>query len=328
MRNHFILITLFIVLFPSVTNAQAKWEDISGKAIHLTNLEKAVGPFLQKCGNTNSRPDLHCRAIREYMQRRTTRKIFTAFSDNGALSFGNYDNAKFEYPIKILGCITCNKPASFDPLLFKKNKFYIASKTEPVKSKTGLKWSELSKFTMPVDPRKLGDFLKNTKPFLKVQVLFRVTKGKIFNPKLGHQGITLHTGGFRVVNVCTGEILYSNPPSRGKGPIFKAGCKSTKKVVKDPSKNLPKKLSNSSILKVIKSIRKKIKSCYEIFQIPGKAKVSVKVSGKTGKVIYTKVKGSFSGTPTATCILKYVKGLVFSKFKNKKQSFRYTFNLP
>jgi len=325
----FIPIALFLLL-PGLAFAQNKtFEDLSKTARSTSDMEKVVGPFLQQCGASNELPDLHCRAIRSYMQHKIGTQVFTTTVGGGALAFDAYDSVKFVYPVTLNGCLTCSKPIEFDPVLFApNNKFFITAKVPTKVEGTVPQGLELGKFEISVDPRELGKWTKTVQPFLQVQFLYRVVGEKVWDAKLG-AGITLHTGGYRVFNRCSGEVLFSSPPSASPAPVDKRDCPdaNAKPVVEDPTKNLPTKLAPSQILEPMKSIRGKIDTCYEQYQIPGTAEVSVTLTGKTGEVANVKIRGSFSDTPTGKCVADAVKTLKFPAFANESMTFSYKYEL-
>jgi len=319
-----------ILLLPGLAFAQNKtFEDLSKTARSTSDMEKVVGPFLQQCGAGNELPDLHCRAIRSYMQHKISTQVFTTTVGGGALTFDTYDSVKFVYPVTLNGCLTCSKPIEFDPVLFApNNKFFITAKLPTKIEGTVPRGLELGKFEISVDPRELGKWTKNVQPFLQVQFLYRVVAEKVWDVKLG-AGITLHTGGYRVFNRCTGEVLFSSPASAGPVTPDLRNCPDSgaKPVVEDPTKNLPEKLVPSQILDSMKSIRDKIDVCYSQYQIPGVAEVSVSVTGKTGLVAGVKLRGAFADTPTGKCVADAVKELKFPLFKNETMTFSYKYEL-
>ncbi len=322
-------IALFLLL-PGLAFAQGKtFEDLAKTAKATSDMEKVVGPFLQQCGTGNELPDLHCRAIRQYMQHKIGTQIFTTTVGGGALAFAEYDSVKFVYPVTLNGCLTCSKPIEFDPVLFApNNKFFITAKL-PAKIEGNVpKGIDLGKFEIAVDPRELGKWTKNVQPFLQVQFLYRVMAEKVWDAKLG-AGITLHTGGYRVFNRCSGEVLFSSPPSAGPVPVDKRGCPDAgdKPVVEDPTKNLPEKLAPSQILDLMKGIRDKVDACYQQYQIPGVAEVSVTVTGKTGAVAGVKLRGAFADTPTGKCVSDAITAIKFPMFKNESLTFSYKYDL-
>jgi hypothetical protein len=325
MRNLISFTLLFsLLLVAGNATAEDNFESRAKRTTHITQLEKVLGPFLQKCGTTNELPDLHCRAIRAYMQRKISQKLYSSYSLGTGLKFGKY-NAKFEYPVTVRGCITCGAPALFDPLLFKSNKFFVTTRkpTKMVDNKpSGL---DMGKFTIPVDPRELGKWTKTVKPFLRVQFLYKVMGSGVWDKKMGN-GITLYMGGYRVYDHCTGKVYYSEPASKGLAPIDTKGC--VKKVAKvNTGPVLPKMPKSSKIRDLMRSIRPQIIGCYKQYQIPGKAKVKLYISGKDGKVFKVRVRGDFKGTPTGTCVVKVIKTLDFGKFTKKKISFKYNYSL-
>ncbi|MBU1221840.1 hypothetical protein KKF34_04260 [Myxococcota bacterium] len=324
-----IITTITVMTISFVANGQGKkkYEDLAKGSVLIDSMEKIAGPFLQKCGESDELPDLHCRAIRSYMQRKVASKTYRILVEN-ALKFGEYDNTKFSYSAEILGCVTCNGGVNFDPLLFGNRSFLIAAK-QPKTVKNGVMTGiELSKFELPVDPRELGKWSKEEKPYLVVEFLFKVEKSKVWDPKLG-DGLTLTIGGYRVVNRCSGKVMFSSPESAADGPIVSEGCKKAVKITKvDPDKLLPERPSSSQILSRMRSIGDKVKECYNTYQIPGEAQLRILVTGKDGKVAKVVLKGSFSDTPTGTCITGHVESLKFPRFKRKNIKFNYKYRLP
>ncbi|MBU1239920.1 hypothetical protein KKF84_03220 [Myxococcota bacterium] len=326
MRRIFTLTTLFSLFFTLSAHAADDFESRYKRTIHVNDLETVLGPFLQKCGKGNDLPQLQCRAIRSYMQRKISTQLYSAFARDEALTFGNYNNTKFEYPVTIKGCLTCGSPTVFDPLLFAQNKFWVVT-TPPKSFKNGtFQGVSLGKFTIPVDPRNLEGWTKKVKPFLRVQFLFKVQTAGVWKEKDGH-GITLYLGGYRVYNRCTGKVLFSEPASSGKAPVDTAGCKLAATNANPKVPTLPKMPKSSKIRELMRSIRDKAVDCYKQFQIPGTAKLKVYVSGSTGKVSKVVLSGDYKDTPTGTCVLNLVNSLNFGKFRKKQISFKYKYEL-
>ncbi len=320
------LTTLFSLVMTTGVQAADDFESRYKRTVPTDNLEKVLGPFLQKCGAGNDLPDLHCRAIRAYMQRKISTNLYPAFAMDEALTFGTYDNTKFEYPVTIKGCVTCGQPALFDPLLFSPNKFWVVT-TPPKSFKNGtFNGVDLGKFTIPVDPRRLGSWTKKVKPFLRVQFLFKVQSKGVWKPSEGN-GITLYLGGYRVYNRCTGKVLFSEPVSSAKAPIDSTGCEAAAASTGPKLPTLPKVPKASKIRELMRSARDKALECYKQFQIPGTAKLKLYVSGKTGKVSKVVLSGDFKETPTGTCVLNVINNLDFGKFRRKQITFKYKYLL-
>lgn len=326
MRSSLILSLVISFLSVGTAGAQDTFEARYKRTKKVSSLEKVLAPFLQECGTGNTLPELHCRAIRNYMQRKISIHLYSTVAMDSALEFGQYDNLKFEYPVTVKGCVTCQKPAEFDPLLFKHNKFWIVTRKPKSFKKGVFKGLEMGKFTIPVDPRKLGSWTKKVKPFLRVQFLFKVQKSGVWDKKMGH-GITLYMGGYRVYNRCTGKVLYSEPASTGLAPTDKTGCEVLNKNKGPKGPKLPRLPKASKIRELMRSARDQVNGCYKQFQIPGTAKLKLYVVGKTGKVGKVRVTGDFKDTPTGACVVKVMNGLNFGKFTKKMLRFKYKYIL-
>jgi hypothetical protein len=78
---------------------------------------------------------------------------------------------------------------------------------------------------------------------------------------------------------------------------------------------LPDQLDKSAIVGGMKKVSGKVASCYEQFKVPGLANVTVTIS-KGGRVSRASVGGSFSGTPTGSCVESAVKSASFPPSKS------------
>jgi predicted Zn finger-like uncharacterized protein len=90
--------------------------------------------------------------------------------------------------------------------------------------------------------------------------------------------------------------------------------------------SLPDQLDKGAIQGGMAKVKGKVGSCYEQFKVPGMANVQVTI-GKNGHVSSANVSGSFSGTPTGSCVEKAVKGASFPPFKGAAMTFTYPFIL-
>ncbi len=90
--------------------------------------------------------------------------------------------------------------------------------------------------------------------------------------------------------------------------------------------NLPDQLDKAAIVGGMSKVKPKVADCYVQFKVPGLANVSVTI-GKSGHVSSATVSGSFSGTPTGSCVEKAVKSAGFPPFKGSPQTINYPFML-
>jgi predicted Zn finger-like uncharacterized protein len=90
--------------------------------------------------------------------------------------------------------------------------------------------------------------------------------------------------------------------------------------------DLPDQLDKGAIVGGMSKVKTKVADCYTQYKVPGLANVSVTI-GKSGHVSSANVSGSFSGTPTGSCVEKAVKSATFPPFKGSPQTINYPFML-
>ena len=90
--------------------------------------------------------------------------------------------------------------------------------------------------------------------------------------------------------------------------------------------DLPARLSKPDIQAGISPIKGSATACFGKYNVPGTVNVKVTIGGN-GKVQSASASGSFSGTPTGTCVENAVKKASFKKFSDDSMSFTYPFVL-
>jgi hypothetical protein len=315
------------------TAAQARsFEGELSQAKHVAKLARVIGPFLQKCGRGASLRAIQCRAIRARMQHRV--KHGTYWSVVNAVRVGSYDSTRLNFPVSVVGCLTCNGPAKLDRRLYGNKPWYVTTdKPRQLKTKNGkpiFVGLELNKIVEPVGPSQVANWMKRTLPNLKVQLIYQVD-GTRWPARLGN-GLVVKLTGYRLYNQCTGKVMASNPPSTAAAPKVKGPTCGGKKVVarrvEPRRKTLPSRLGSRDIKLGMKRIAGWIQQCYDQYQVPGLAVAMVTVKGSTGKVAKVKVLGKFKGSPTTgKCLVEAVKKASFKKFSASKMTFRYRWYL-
>lgn len=323
--------TIAIMLWSGAANARS-FEGQLKKATRIQKLSRVIGPFLQRCGSGASLRAIQCRAIRSRMQHRV--KQFTYWSVVHAVRVGSYDNTRLNFPVSVVGCLTCDGPAKLDRKLFGSKPWYVTTgkprKLKMISGKPVFVGLDLAKIVQPVGPSQVENWMKGVLPNLKVQLIYRVD-GTRWPARLGN-GLVVKLSGYRLYNQCTGKVLASNPPSRAAAPKVNAPSCGNKKVVarrvEPRRKTIPSRLGSRDIKTGMKRITGLIRRCYDQYQISGLAKVKVTVHGATGKVVKVQVLGTFKGTPTTgKCLMEAVMKARFRVFKASKMSFRYRWHL-
>jgi hypothetical protein len=335
-----VLVFVVFGLALPATGAAKRFEDLLKKADAVDDLEPILSPFLQACGKSDKVEDLQCRAIRSRMQRKVRQKLYSYIAP--AVDVGSYNGTKLNYPVKVVGCLTCNEPAVFKWGLYGGKKRWLVTTATPTKvqkKKDGFHFGgiELKQhlggkqphLTIPVGPSKTEQWERTTKLNLKVQFVFAVT-GERWKNDSKYNGVLVELKGYRLFNQCTGKVLASVPPSSSKAPQHKAPTcrgpmpREVARVTK--GREIPQILSASVIQKIMKSANPAIKECYDTYQIKGLARVQVTVQSD-GTVKKAAVKGRFAGTPTGKCILDKVRNLIFPRFKKATVKFTYPYYL-
>jgi len=325
--------SIAIMLSGTSTSASARsFEGQLKKATRVHKLSRVIGPFLQRCDNGASLRAIQCRAIRARMQHRV--KQYTYWSSVRAVRVGDYDNTRLNFPVSVVGCLTCAGPAKLDRKLFGAKPWYVTTgKPRQLKSKDGkpvFVGLDLAKIVQPVGPSQVENWMKGVLPNLKVQLIYRV-EGTRWPKRLGN-GLVVKLAGYRLYNQCTGKVLASNPPSQAAAPKVAAPTCGNKKAVArrvgPRRQTIPSRLGSRDIQSGMKAIGGLIQQCYDQYQVPGLAEVVVTVKGSTGKVVKVRVLGKFKGSPTTgKCLVEAAMKASFNIFKAAKMSFRYRWYL-
>lgn len=323
----------FIAMLWSGAVAARTFEGQLKKASQVKKLARVVGPFLQECGAGSSLRDIQCRAIRSRMQHRV--KHGTFWSVTPALRVGEYDNTRLNFPVSVIGCLTCDGPAMLDKKLYGAKNWYVTSgKPRALKHKDGkpeFVGLELKKIIQPVGPSQVENWMKAVLPNLKVQMIYKID-GSMWPPRTGN-GLVMQLEGYRLYNQCDGKVLASSPPSVNAAPIA-VGAKSCGAAhvevrrVEPRRHTIPSQLAPRDIQTGMKRISSLIQDCYDRYQVPGLAEVSVTVNGSIGAVRKVKVLGKFKGSPTTgKCLIEAVMKARFKIFRSSRMTFRYRWYL-
>lgn len=85
-------------------------------------------------------------------------------------------------------------------------------------------------------------------------------------------------------------------------------------------------LTKVDIIEGMKAIKPRVMCCYQAFRVPGLANVSIKID-RNGDLISAAVSGSFSKTPTGSCVEGAAKLAQFPPFPGPPMTINYPFLL-
>lgn len=304
------------------------FEDELRKSEPVSQLGRVIGPFLQQCDQGSNLKAIQCRAIRARMQHRVRSGTFVTTAS--AVRVGAYDNARLNFPLSVVGCLTCDEPQTLDKALYGDKAWYVTTdKPRSVKMADGkpqFEGLELKRLIQPVGPSQVETWMQGVLPNLKVQIIYRVD-GELWPANLGN-GVAVKMVGYRLYDQCSGKVLASSPPSTMPGPVAKTGtCGQTRVAVRreEPRRQtIPTRLSTRHIQDGMSRLNNLVQECYDRYQVPGLAEVSVTVKGDTGVVIKVDVLGKFKASPTTgKCLIEAVGKGKFPIFQASSMTFRY-----
>jgi hypothetical protein len=317
-----------------------------------------LGALTDRCVDEKRSLDrARCQATLAYLRRSLPERTFSTVSrDAAAILVSDYDRAFKGYRITLTACLACAKPIragrSPDPV-------YVTLK-KPVEPKPGGKsgtsaaGAESLAATVEIASLPLGfpsaaeaqHWLADVRPHLRAEMVFKAPASDWrFR---GDRGYALSLVGARIVDVCTGAVVLSSPPSTGlaaRSAPDSEDCTSGARVAakaeagtpgapappdddddNDEDHPLPSELTRTVIAQSMGRIRAQVFACFERFHVPGAAPLTYEVAGN-GSVQSVKLGGALAGTPTGICIVEAARAARFPRFDGPIQTFTYPFFL-
>jgi hypothetical protein len=126
--------------------------------------------------------------------------------------------------------------------------------------------------------------------------------------------------GVRVYNRCTGEVLYSEPPSQRPAPR-ETQC-SPAQAEREPETEPAETLSPTAINEAMGHARAEIAACVAASRTRGTARLVFAVA-PSGLPETVTVEGAAAGTPLGECLAAAGMKVKFPEFRGEKQRFKY-----
>jgi hypothetical protein len=164
---------------------------------------------------------------------------------------------------------------------------------------------------------------KAVKPYLRTELLFQpVDDPWALGP---NRGYAFRLVGVRVSQRCTGEVVFSQPPS--KGPAPRENCTAVAAAAEAPGKAEPAaagtpELSPPAINQAMAAVKPDIDSCLKHFPTRGTSFLSFVVAG-SGQPQTVTVEGPAAGTALAQCLVDAGVRAKFPSFQRDTQRFKY-----
>lgn len=317
-----------------------------------------LGALTDRCPDEKRSLDrARCQATLSYLRRTLPEHTFSMVArDPAAIAVSAYDRAFKGYRITLTACVACTSPIragrSPDPVYVTLKK--PAEPKPPGKSAESATAAESLAATVEIASLPLGfpsaaesqHWLAEVRPHLRAEMVFKAPASDWrFR---GDRGYAFTLVGARIVDVCTGAVVLSSPPSTGlaarsapdsedcttgarAAAKAEAGTPGAPAAPDDDDDNdedhpLPTELTRTVIAQSMGRIRAQIFACFERFHVPGTAPLTYEIAGN-GSVQSVKLGGALAGTPTGDCLVEAAHAARFPRFDGPIQTFSYPFFL-
>jgi hypothetical protein len=140
-----------------------------------------------------------------------------------------------------------------------------------------------------------------------------------------NKGYAFKLVGVRVSQKCTGEVVFSQPPSHGPAPrencTAVAAAEAPSKAPQAPAAG-SQELSPTAINQAMAAVKPDIDSCLKHFPMRGTSYLSFVVAG-SGQPQTVTVEGPAAGTALAQCLVDAGVRAKFPSFQRDTQRFKY-----
>jgi hypothetical protein len=194
----------------------ASFEDAARQAAQAPELDALVAPYLDDCAKARREIDrARCRGMQKFVNEKLTGRLYSTVVDSpNVVNVSSYDAAIKGFRIKLVGCLTCEKPL----LGPGGQKRFVTLKVPDKHASNFGAASTLADSTVSFDTLPEARAWENQiKPQLRAEFLFRPTP-RSWSYK-DHKGLAFAPVATRVFNRCTGEVLFSAPRSEAKVPV-------------------------------------------------------------------------------------------------------------
>ncbi|MCG5052183.1 MAG: hypothetical protein KA712_04415 [Myxococcales bacterium] len=299
------------------------FEALLAEALPSVDLETLIAPFLETCSEARRELDkARCRGsvafLRQTMPAHTYAQIVT---DPDAVTVSDYDARVKGFRIGAVGCLACKQPVAPGKGQTKR----LVTLSKPDKSARSLAAAlEVAQASLTFnDIVESRTWLAQVRPHLRAQFVFEPSDQEwTFGPS---RGLAFNLLGARIFNHCTGEVLYSQPPSEAPADKYSEGneCGEDVSAASGAASTLPDKLDAAEISRAMLAVRPDIDACHKQFSLRGRADIDVTVSGSTGVPLGVVLRGSLEGTLVGQCLKDAVRKARFPRFQRETQAFSY-----
>jgi hypothetical protein len=292
-------------------------------------LAELAGTYFTDCPTGEGDLSLRqCNSVRNWQLEQNRNEVFVAIGDDAALAITPYDSAEKKLGLEVHGCIACTRPLRFEGKLADgKPRFVTTRVPKAIKSGRAIGLDLAFHDVTLKTEKEANEWQKKMVPRMRVEFAFKI--GPIWKSG-AFEGLTFIPVAHRVFDRCNGNVIASDPPSTGKGPLMRdSGCpeelsEAERKAREDAS--LPDQLSRVDINRALAGARAKVHDCYTEFEQAGTANVVIVVD-REGKIESVKVMPPFDKTPTGYCVRTAIENTTFPRYRGEKMIIKYPFQL-
>lgn len=303
--------------------AGATFEALAAAASGTVDLASVVEPFVESCSDARRELDrARCRATTAYLkQALPLRSYVTVAKDPDVINVTAYDARLRGFRLIVSGCLACKQP-----VVVAGGKRFVTLREPGADGESLTKAAEVARATLTFDGvAEAQTWAKNVKPRLRAEFVF-APEPREWNAE-GGRGLAFKLLGARVFDHCTGEVVWSKPPSSGPAERFQdgGGCdvaRDAEPAARDTA-GLPPELTPPAINEAIAPAREAMLACLEKFGAKATALVAFVVPGETGIPASVTIQGPLGGTEPGMCVVEAARKVTFPKFAKASQRFTY-----
>jgi hypothetical protein len=315
-----VLLLAVVVGVPGTASAAAAatFEEVAQEASPVTDLGMLVSPFADDCRQVKRDTErARCLGVRSFLKTHLPARTFVMTREGPeALSLSDYDPRSKAFRLVVSGCLACKQPVDVGGGNGRERR--LVTLKAPAKGTSASAASvalatEVARTTIAApaggkagEPNAWG---RSLAPRLRAEIVFRPadepwvlgsSRGNAFKPLA-----------VRVYDRCSGEVLYSQPPSRGPGPkgasceAEAAAAAGTAAAAAAASEETPAdthSLAPTAINEAMGGIKGDLDACVKQSSVGGIAQM-VFVVAPSGVPQAVAVEGAAAGTPVAQCLI-------------------------
>jgi hypothetical protein len=302
--------------FPAA--AAPSFEELARQAEPVSDLGMLLAPFVDDCRHAPGELErLRCDSVRSALRARLPGRTFLYIRDGAeAVPAAPFDPRVRGLRLTVVGCLSCKQLVEAAP----GERRYVTLRVPTRGPAGGPVAAEVARASVAVaSPAEAEKWLRTVQPFLRVELLFHpadqpwavgTSRGYAFAPV-----------GVRIYNRCTGEVLYSDPPSQGQAPR-ESQCAPAGPEADAAEEEAPESLSPAAINQALAEVRGDIGACVAAWRLRGTARLAFEVA-PTGLPDTVTVEGPAAGTPLGECLIAAGMKAKFPAFRGEKQRFKY-----